>query len=79
MIRFWVRDNGSGLTDAQIAQLFVPFSRLDPSRSLGYGLGLWIVRRIVTRLGGQVGAYSEPGQGSTFWFTLPSGETAGHS
>lgn len=75
-VRFWVRDNGSGLTDEQIAQLFVPFSRLDPSRSFGHGLGLWIVRRIVTRLGGQVGAHSEPGQGSTFWFTLPSGETA---
>lgn len=75
VVRFWVRDNGNGLKGEQIARLFAPFSRLDPSRSTGHGLGLWIVQRIVTRLGGQVGAYSEPGQGTTFWFTLPCEET----
>lgn len=77
MVRFWVRDNGPGLTEEQIEQLFVPFGRLEPGRAVGHGLGLWIVRRIISRLGGQVGAFSQPGCGSTFWFTLPSRETLG--
>ena len=71
--RFWVRDNGPGLTPTQQARLFTPFTRIDHSQVHGHGLGLSIVRRIVERLGGQVGVESAgvPGQGSTFWFTLP--------
>ena len=71
-VRFWVRDQGEGLTESQIEKLFVPFSRLHSSEVQGHGLGLSIVRRIVERLGGQVGAESVRGQGSTFWFTLPA-------
>ncbi len=74
MARFWVRDNGPGLSaEAQVA-LFTPFARLDQVRVKGHGLGLSIVRRIVEKLGGQAGVESQPGQGSTFFFTLPTRE-----
>jgi signal transduction histidine kinase len=72
MIRFWVRDNGPGLKPEDQAVLFTPFTRLDQFRATGQGLGLSIVRRIVEKLDGQVGVESEPGQGSLFFFTLPS-------
>jgi len=73
MVRFWVRDNGPGVTPDDQARLFTPFTRLDQARAKGHGLGLSIVRRIVEKLGGQVGVESDgvPGQGSTFFFTLP--------
>jgi signal transduction histidine kinase len=71
-VRFWVRDNGQGLTPEEQAQLFTPFMRLDQVRAMGHGLGLSIVRRIVEKLGGQVGVKSQVGQGSTFFFTLPA-------
>lgn len=70
-IRFWVGDNGAGLEDRQLASLFKEFSRVDSSRTEGHGLGLSIVKRIVEKLGGTVGAESERGAGSRFWFTLP--------
>ncbi len=72
VVRFWVRDNGRGLTAEEQARLFTPFTRLDQVRVRGHGLGLSIVRRIVERLGGQVGVESEAGQGSVFSFTLPA-------
>jgi two-component system sensor histidine kinase/response regulator len=71
-VRFWVRDNGNGLTGEEQARLFAPFTRLYPAQVKGYGLGLSIVQRIVDKLGGQVGVESRLGQGSTFSFTLPS-------
>ncbi len=70
-LRFWVRDNGAGLTPEEQARLFTPFTRFDQVRAKGHGLGLSIVRRIVEKLGGEVGIESEVGQGSTFSFTLP--------
>jgi signal transduction histidine kinase len=72
-VRFWVRDNGPGLKPNEQERLFTPFIRLDQTRSNGHGLGLSIVRRIVEKLGGQVGVESQglAGQGCTFWFTLP--------
>lgn len=72
MVRFWVRDNGPGLTEEERARLFTPFTRLNQVRAKGHGLGLSIVRRIVERLGGEVGVESEPGRGSVFYFTLPT-------
>ncbi len=71
MVRFWVRDNGAGLTPDERALLFTPFTRLGHVKAEGHGLGLSIVRRIVEKLGGAVGVESEVGQGSVFTFTLP--------
>jgi PAS domain S-box-containing protein len=73
-VRFWVRDNGQGLTPAQQAQLFTPFTQLAQVRATGHGLGLSIVRRIIEKLGGTVGVESTIGQGSTFYFRLPTFE-----
>jgi signal transduction histidine kinase len=71
MTRFWVRDNGPGIPPEAQSRLFTPFTRLDQVRAKGHGLGLSIVRRIVEKLGGQVGVESQTGQGSAFYFTLP--------
>ena len=71
MVRLWVRDNGQGLPLDVHARLFTPFARLDQVRARGHGLGLSIVRRIVEKMGGQVGVHSgEPGAGCLFYFTL---------
>lgn len=70
--RFWVRDNGHGLSAAEQARLFTPFTQLARVRATGHGLGLSIVRRIIEKLGGTVGVESAIGQGSTFYFTLPT-------
>ena len=74
VVRFWVRDNGKGLSPEDQARLFTPFTRLDQARARGHGLGLSIVRRIVEKQGGQVGVMSSgvPGEGCTFYFTLPA-------
>jgi len=69
--RFWVRDWGQGVPEDHQATLFTEFTRLAHAGTQGHGLGLSIVRRIADRLDGEVGVDSEPGQGSTFWFTLP--------
>ncbi len=69
--RFWVRDNGPGLSVEQQAKLFVPFSRLHTDRASGHGLGLSIARQIAEKMGGRVGVESTPGQGSLFFFVLP--------
>jgi signal transduction histidine kinase len=74
MIRFWVRDYGNGIAPDDQPRLFTPFTRLDQVRARGHGLGLSIVRRIVEKLGGEVGVKSDgvPGHGSEFSFTLPT-------
>ncbi|GAB4121272.1 MAG: hypothetical protein Fur005_33940 [Roseiflexaceae bacterium] len=69
--RFWVQDNGAGITPEQQALLFTPFTRLYNAKVQGHGLGLSIVQRIVAKLGGEVGVESYPGCGSRFFFTLP--------
>ncbi len=71
MARFWVQDNGSGISSENQLKLFEPFTRFYDVPSEGHGLGLSIVQRIVTKLGGNVGVDSELGEGSVFWFTLP--------
>jgi signal transduction histidine kinase len=79
IIRFWVRDGGVGLAPDEQARLFMPFSRLGNVRAKGHGLGLSIVKRIVDRLGGQVGVESQVGAGSTFWFTLRLSDQCAHN
>ncbi|MDM8528195.1 HAMP domain-containing sensor histidine kinase [Anaerolineales bacterium HSG24] len=72
MVRFWVKDNGAGLTLEQQETIFNQFTRFERNKVEGHGLGLSIVQRIADKLGGSVSVESEVGQGSTFYFTLPS-------
>lgn len=75
-VRFWIRDNGKGVSPADQEQLFIPFSKLNQLQLEGHGLGLSIVHYIIEKLGGRVGVESEGigGKGSLFFFTLPSAE-----
>ena len=70
MHRFWVQDNGPGISAENQKLLFNKFERLDQVKTEGHGLGLSIVRRIIEKLGGQVGMDSSGG--SLFYFTLPN-------
>ncbi len=75
-VKFWVRDHGPGVSEEQRTSLFTPFTRLRRRGQEGHGLGLSIVQRIIDKLGGEVGVESRPGEGSTFFFTLPAEESA---
>ncbi len=73
-IRFAVRDRGLGIPASEHERIFEKFFRLDPNLSRGVGgtgLGLYISREIVRRMGGRIRVESEPGRGSTFSFELP--------
>lgn len=72
-VRCDVRDNGRGIANCDMQSLFMPFRRLETVRAQGHGLGLSIVRRIIERMHGEVSVESAEGSGSTFSFTLPSG------
>ncbi len=75
-IRYEVQDNGIGIKPEDQERLFAMFSQAQPAqnprRRNSFGLGLSIVHQIINNLSGHVGVDSEPGQGSTFWFTLPA-------
>ncbi|MGZ3681875.1 MAG: ATP-binding protein, partial [Ktedonobacterales bacterium] len=74
--RVSVRDHGPGLSPEMHGQVWERFYRapgveVQSGSGVGLGLGLYISKTIIERLGGAVGVESAPGQGSTFWFTLP--------
>lgn len=73
-VKVVITDQGEGIPEQELKRIFDRFYRVEKSRNKrhgGSGLGLAIARSIIEHHGGEIGAESTPGQGSSFWFTLP--------
>ncbi len=72
-VRISVSDTGIGIIPEDINKLFQPFERIGAEKTLteGTGLGLMVVKKLITAMGGDVGVESVPSEGSTFWVELP--------
>ncbi|WP_412069224.1 histidine kinase N-terminal 7TM domain-containing protein [Rubrivirga sp. IMCC43871] len=75
-VRFWVDDDGPGLSADERAAVFAPFARAHGERADSHGLGLSIVARVLDKLDGAYGAERSPSGGSRFYFELPAAEPA---
>ncbi len=82
LLRFTITDNGAGIDQQRLKSLFSPFCQEDSSvwrKYGGTGLGLSIAKQLAEKMGGDIGARSEKGRGSVFWFTAwfePASEAA---
>ena len=73
-VKIGVRDYGMGIPPDKLQHIFSRYYRVNEGKpnASGLGIGLYLCHGIVTRHGGEIWAESEPGKGSTFWFTLPA-------
>lgn len=74
LLHFRVKDTGIGISNESMPHLFEPFFQADGSAARQYagpGLGLATAKKLIELMGGVIGVESKPGEGSTFWFTIP--------